>query len=115
MAKTKKVAPTETPVVKTEDTPKAAGTIKPRSLAALLQRALNALQGNKQDVAKAVALIKEAHESLQSRRAASSKQPSKYNIFVKETMATLRTEHPEMTNIQRMKKCAELWRESKAK
>lgn len=40
--------------------------------------------------------------------------PSAYNIFIKDNMPKVRSQHPEATAKERMQLCAELWRQSKA-
>lgn len=39
--------------------------------------------------------------------------PTAYNLFMKEKMSELKEQHPEMSNIDRMKMAAEAWSESK--
>lgn len=39
--------------------------------------------------------------------------PTAYNLFMKEKMSELKENHPEMSNIDRMKMAAEAWTESK--
>lgn len=39
--------------------------------------------------------------------------PTAYNLFIKDNMATLKSENPDMPNNLLMKKAAELWREHK--
>ena len=43
------------------------------------------------------------------------RKPTKYNMFVKETMKTMKEKYPEKTNKERMLECAILWREFIAK
>jgi hypothetical protein len=41
--------------------------------------------------------------------------PTEYNLFIKDNMATLKSENPDMPNNLLMKKAAEKWREHKKK
>lgn len=40
--------------------------------------------------------------------------PTAYNVFMKEKMSELKTTHPDVTNIERMRLAAAAWTESKA-
>jgi hypothetical protein len=39
--------------------------------------------------------------------------PSAYNLFIRETMPTVRAKHPEASAKERMQMCAALWKQSK--
>lgn len=43
------------------------------------------------------------------------REPSKYNLFVKDEMLRLKAEHPDKSNKEIMSMAAALWKESKAK
>lgn len=43
------------------------------------------------------------------------REPSKYNLFVKDEMLRLKTEYPDKSNKEIMSMAAALWKESKAK
>ena len=47
------------------------------------------------------------------KRTGPKRPPTVYNLFIKENMATLKRENPDMKNNMLMKKAAELWKEKK--
>jgi hypothetical protein len=51
--------------------------------------------------------------SKKSKTSTEKREPSKYNIFVKNEMTRLKTEHPEKTNKEIMSMAAALWNKSK--
>jgi hypothetical protein len=94
------------------------GTVKkPRrkKVHVILQHAFSALDKDRPNVNKALNLISEVQGILALKRKSMQKKPSKYNLFVKDTMSSLKTEQPNITNLQRMAICAKMWREAKAK
>uniref|UniRef100_A0A6C0F8V1 YABBY protein C-terminal domain-containing protein n=1 Tax=viral metagenome TaxID=1070528 RepID=A0A6C0F8V1_9ZZZZ len=42
-----------------------------------------------------------------------NREPSKYNKFVKEQLASMKISNPDMNHNERFKKCAELWKSKK--
>lgn len=57
------------------------------------------------------------YDVLQKKKKSSTKtrEPTKYNLFVKDKMALLKQENPELKNVELMAKVAELWNEEKNK
>ena len=53
--------------------------------------------------------------SKKKKRTGPKRPPTVYNLFIKENMATLKSENPEMKNNMLMKKAAELWKVEKEK
>lgn len=41
------------------------------------------------------------------------REPNKYNIFMKNTMAKIKKDNPGISNTDAFKKCAEVWRKEK--
>lgn len=60
-------------------------------------------------------LLTEAYKSSKKKRNTSGekKQPSKYNIFIKDAIAKIREENPDVDNKQLMSLAAARWKESK--
>ena len=79
----------------------------------MLAQAIALLQKDIPDVTKTLRVLLDVQNVLAGKKQSGHKQPSKYNLFVKDTMAVLKTERPDMTNLQRMALCAQRWREQK--
>lgn len=60
-------------------------------------------------------LLTNAYKSIKQKKNsnATKKEPSKYNIFVKEVMSKLKKENPEMSNKETLKLAASEWRKTK--
>ncbi len=54
-----------------------------------------------------------ASKATKSNEEKKPRAPTAYNLFMKDKMSELKEQHPEMTNIDRMKMAAEAWTESK--
>lgn len=51
--------------------------------------------------------------SKKKKKNTKKRAPTEYNLFIKDNMATLKSENPDMPNNLLMKKAAELWRKHK--
>jgi hypothetical protein len=62
-------------------------------------------------------LLAEAHKQCKSKKkvGGEKKEPSKYNIFIKEEIARIRAENPSVDNKQLMSLAAGRWKEHKDK
>lgn len=61
-------------------------------------------------------LLTEAYKSSKKKKATSEKkEPSKYNIFIKEEIQRIREENPNVDNKQLMSLAASKWKEHKEK
>lgn len=53
-------------------------------------------------------------DTSQAKPEKKTRAPTAYNVFMKEKMSELKTTHPDVTNIERMRLAAAAWSESKA-
>lgn len=60
-------------------------------------------------------LLTEAYKSAKKKKTTEKKEPSKYNIFIKEEIQKIRQESPNVDNKQLMSLAAARWKEHKEK
>ena len=53
------------------------------------------------------------NEKESKKRKVVNRAPSKYNIFMKQTLIELKKSKPDMTHAERFTECAKLWKERK--
>lgn len=72
-----------------------------------------------EDLAKQVKDLTAKVEALENggktkkKKSETPRAPSKYNLFFKKTMETLKKEFPDMEHKERFKECAKRWKEEK--
>jgi hypothetical protein len=60
-------------------------------------------------------ILKSSYKSVKKKRDVTKKNPSAYNLFIKEAMTKLKEEEPELKNKELLTRAAKLWQEEKSK
>lgn len=60
-------------------------------------------------------LLKSSYKSVKKKKDVVKKNPSAYNLFIKEAMTKLKEEEPELKNKDLLTRAAKLWQEEKNK